>query len=147
MSVIKNGWLKGIVNGVSTKLYAWSHAKTCIYGDPENGVTVQDKIEEINNNLGNKTNKIDTSRDVIALVSMTGADGEVFAPEDGWIILTDYHSSSTGLGANIYLDDRVLVASSATINITNTTMFPVSKGNKISWTYLARGYVVFIYSK
>lgn len=54
MAVIKNGWLKGIVNGVSTRLYAHTHSDLCVYGDPANGVTVTKKIDELNSNLGNK---------------------------------------------------------------------------------------------
>ncbi len=51
MAVIKNGWLKGIVNGVSTRLYAHTHSDLCAYGDPAKGVTVTKKIDELNSNL------------------------------------------------------------------------------------------------
>lgn len=54
MAVIKNGWLKGIVNGVSTRLYAHTHSDLCAYGDPADGVTVTKKIDELNSKLDNQ---------------------------------------------------------------------------------------------
>lgn len=51
MATLKTGWLKGIVNGVSTKLYAWSHAKCCYYGNPADGVTVQEKLDGLSEDL------------------------------------------------------------------------------------------------
>lgn len=72
MAVIKNGWLKGIVNGVSTRLYAHSHAKICAYGDPAAGVSVEDKIDELNSNLESLSSfyvDMDTEK-----ITLTGVD-------------------------------------------------------------------------
>lgn len=54
MAVIKTGWLKGIVDGVSTRLYAHTHSDLCAYGNPADGVTVTNKIDELNSDLGDK---------------------------------------------------------------------------------------------
>lgn len=72
MAVIKNGWLKGIVNGVSTRLYAHTHSDLCVYGDPANGVTVTKKIDELNSNLESLSSfyvDMDTEK-----ITLTGVD-------------------------------------------------------------------------
>lgn len=48
---LKTGWMKRVIDGVSTRVYAQSHAKCCCYGSPEQGVTVQDKIETLGNKV------------------------------------------------------------------------------------------------
>ena len=56
MMAYKTGWMKKIIDGVSTKVFAFAHAKT-VYTDYENKKTLSDKLSEIDTEIGNKANK------------------------------------------------------------------------------------------
>lgn len=44
---LKTGWMKRTTDGGSERVYAQSHAKCCCFGDPRQGVTVQDKMDTL----------------------------------------------------------------------------------------------------
>lgn len=46
----KSGWVKKIVNGVSTKVFAKSHVRQ-VYYDYSKNVTLRDKLDEIESRL------------------------------------------------------------------------------------------------
>lgn len=107
MAKIRSGWLKGIVNGISTRLYAWSHAEFCLYGDPSEGITVKDKIDELNSELSVHPFKADFFLSIEA-----GGDNKIVIDPvsdtlpDGMYIVKIWHSN---LGNNV-LSGIVFVA-------------------------------------
>ena len=46
----KTGWLKKVINGVSTKIFSFAHVKT-VYTDYENGKLLSDKLTEIDDDI------------------------------------------------------------------------------------------------
>ena len=46
----KTGWLKKVINGVSTKIFAFAHVKT-VYTDYENGKLLSDKLTEMDDDI------------------------------------------------------------------------------------------------
>ena len=108
MAVIKNGWLKGIVNGVSTRLYAHTHSDLCAYGDPADGVTVTKKIDELNSNLESLSSfYIDADSQLLTIAGIDSGAIQITPPQrDGYevvaaIIRTTSGENSSYLVANI----------------------------------------------
>ena len=46
----KTGWLKKVINGVSTKIFSFAHVKT-VYTDYENGKLLSDKLTEMDDDI------------------------------------------------------------------------------------------------
>ena len=70
----KTGWLKKVINGVSTKIFSFAHVKT-VYTDYENGKLLSDKLTEMDDdikrtytNMIYPTSKYDCTEDGSTLV-------------------------------------------------------------------------------
>ena len=55
MATLKTGWMKKLINGVSEKIFAISHVKS-VYYNYANDVTLKDKLDEIDDNMGKTCN-------------------------------------------------------------------------------------------
>lgn len=53
MATYKTGWIKKLVNGVSTKLFAFAHVKT-VYYDYANSKTLKTKLDEMDTSISGK---------------------------------------------------------------------------------------------
>lgn len=62
----KSGWVKKIINGVSTKVFAKSHVKQ-VYYDYSKNVTLRDKLDEIESRLAALENKSQSIDDTTAI--------------------------------------------------------------------------------
>ena len=54
----KTGWLKKVINGVSTKIFSFAHVKT-VYTDYENGKLLSDKLTEIDDDIAELNSNLD----------------------------------------------------------------------------------------
>nr|DAR80169.1 MAG TPA: peptidase [Caudoviricetes sp.] len=59
MATYKTGWMKKLINGVSTKIFAISHVKA-IYYDYANSKTLKSKLDDMDTNIGDKLGKMKT---------------------------------------------------------------------------------------
>ena len=55
MSKFNTAWLKKVINGISTKVFVISHAKSTYY-DYDNNKTVYDKIQDMDKEIDKKSN-------------------------------------------------------------------------------------------
>lgn len=58
----KTGWMKKIIDGVSTKVFAFAHVKT-VYYDYKNSKTLKTKLDEMDNSISDKAPKSHTHDD------------------------------------------------------------------------------------
>ena len=56
----KTGWLKKVINGVSTKIFSFAHVKT-VYTDYENGKLLSDKLTEIDDDIAELNSNLGAS--------------------------------------------------------------------------------------
>ena len=66
----KTGWVKKIIDGVSTKVFAFAHAKT-VYTDFANKKTLADKLSEIDGDVADLRGDVDEMNKVVFSKSIT----------------------------------------------------------------------------
>lgn len=57
MATYKTGWMKKLINGVYTKIFAISHVKA-VYYDYANSKTLKSKLDDMDTNIENKVEKV-----------------------------------------------------------------------------------------
>ena len=57
----KTGWLKKVINGVSTKIFSFAHVKT-VYTDYENGKLLSDKLTEVDDDIAELNSNLVTKQ-------------------------------------------------------------------------------------
>ena len=104
----KTGWVKKIIDGVSTKVFAFAHVKT-VYYDYKNSKTLKTKLDEMDNSISDKAPKSHNHSKILD----SGDNSELtFSYSKAGIIPSDFTSLACWKGSELRCVDKAFFATS-----------------------------------